>query len=66
MYTRSKIEANVNVTKAYYQVLVSGEQIKLLDANIKQLKTQLWMKQLPENKQGFVEKIDVDRYNCSI
>src|ERR1700761_1548396 len=31
-YTRSKIEANVNVTKAYYQVLVSNEQIKLLDA----------------------------------
>ncbi len=41
-YTRTKIEANVNVTKAYYQVLVSNEQIKvLLDANIAQLKQQL-------------------------
>jgi len=60
MYTRSKIEANVNVTKAYYQVLVSGEQIKLLDANINQLKQQ-FDQTVQENKQGFVEKIDVDR-----
>ncbi|GAA4333765.1 TolC family protein [Mucilaginibacter gynuensis] len=58
--TRSKIETNVNVTKAYYQVLVSNEQIKLLDANIKQLKQQL-DETTAQNKQGFVEKIDVDR-----
>lgn len=58
--TRSRIEANVNVTKAYYQVLVSGEQIKLLDANVKQLKQQL-DETTAQNKQGFVEKIDVDR-----
>jgi outer membrane protein len=60
MYTRSKIEANVNVTKSYYQVLVSGEQIKLLDANITQIKQQL-DQTIQQNKQGFVEKIDVDR-----
>jgi outer membrane protein len=59
-YTRSKIEANVNVTKAYYQVLVSDEQIKLLNANIKQLKQQL-DETTAENKQGLAEKIDVDR-----
>ena len=58
--TRSKIETNVNVTKAYYQVLVSNEQIKLLDANIAQLKQQL-DQTTAQNKQGFVEKIDVDR-----
>lgn len=57
---RSKIETNVNVTKAYYQVLVSGEQVKLLDINIKQLKEQL-DQTVASNKQGFVEKIDVDR-----
>jgi outer membrane protein TolC len=57
---RSKIQANVNVTKAYYQVLVSNEQIKLLDANIAQLKQQL-DQTIQQNKQGFVEKIDVDR-----
>ncbi len=59
-YTRSKIDANVNVTKAYYQVLVSNEQIRLLDANINQLKQQL-DQTVAQNKQGFVEKIDVDR-----
>ena len=57
---RTKIETNVNVTKAYYQVLVSNEQIKLLDANISQLKQQL-DQTTQQNKQGFVEKIDVDR-----
>ena len=58
--TRSKISTNVNVTKAYYQVLVNNEQIKLLDANIKQLK-QSFNETSQQNKQGFVEKIDVDR-----
>jgi outer membrane protein len=57
---RTKIETNVNVTKSYYQVLVSNEQIKLLDANITELKTQL-DQTTQQNKQGFVEKIDVDR-----
>ncbi|AYL95603.1 TolC family protein [Mucilaginibacter celer] len=59
-YTRSKITANVAVTKAYYQVLVSNEQIKLYDANIAQLKQQV-DQTVAQNKQGFVEKIDVDR-----
>lgn len=59
-YIRSKIDANVTVTKVYYQVLVNGEQIKLLDANIAQLK-QLVDQTTAQNKQGFVEKIDVDR-----
>jgi len=57
---RSKIETNANVTKAYYQVLVSGEQVKLLDANIVQLKQQ-FDQTAQRNKQGLVEKIDVDR-----
>jgi len=59
-FTRSLIEANVQVTKAYYQVLVSGERIKLLEANIKQIKEQ-YDQTAAQNKQGFVEKIDVDR-----
>jgi len=59
-YTRSKIEANVNVTKSYYQVLVSNEQLKLLDANITQLKQQV-DQTVAENKQGVAEKIDVER-----
>lgn len=59
-YTRSKIETHINVTKAYYQVLVSNEQIKLLDADINQLKEQV-DQTVAQNKQGFVEKIDVQR-----
>ena len=59
-YSRTKIATTVAVTKAYYQVLVSNEQLTLLDANIKQLSQQL--KETTEmNKQGFVEKIDLDR-----
>jgi outer membrane protein len=59
-YTSTKIDVTAKVTKAYYQVLVSNEQIKLLDANIAQLKQQV-DQTTAQNKQGFVEKIDVDR-----
>jgi outer membrane protein len=59
-YTSTKIDVTTRVTKAYYQVLVSNEQIKLLDANIAQLKQQV-DQTIAQNKQGFVEKIDVDR-----
>jgi outer membrane protein len=59
-YTRTKIETNVNVTKAYYQVLVNVEQLKLLNADIDQLKQQT-DETVARNKQGFVEKVDVDR-----
>jgi len=57
---RSKIDARVNVTKAYYQVLVSDEQIKLLDADLAQLKQQV-DQTTAQNKQGFAERIDVQR-----
>jgi outer membrane protein TolC len=59
-YVRSKIDARVNVTKAYYQVLVSNEQVRLLDADLSQLKQQL-DQTVAQNKQGFVEQIDVQR-----
>lgn len=59
-YNRTKAATTIAVTKAYYQVLVSNEQTKLLDANITQLSQQL--KETTElNRQGFVEKIDLDR-----
>ncbi len=57
---RTKIETAVAVTKAYYSVLVSNEQLNLLDANLLRLK-----KSLNDTeayfKNGFVEKIDLDR-----
>lgn len=59
-FSRTKISTTVSVTKAYYQVLVSAEQLKLLNANEAQLKQQL-TETKAQNKQGFVEKIDVDR-----
>lgn len=61
-FTRTKIETNVSVRKAYYMVLVNNEQLDLLNANISQLGEQLKQtKALNEN--GFAEKIDVDRLN---
>lgn len=57
---RTKIETAVAVTKAYYGVLVNGEQLALIDANLSQL-----TKSLNDTeamfKNGFSEKIDVDR-----
>ena len=57
---RTRIETAVAVSKAYYSVLVSNEQLSLLDANLDRLKKSLNdTEQLFKN--GFVEKIDVDR-----
>ena len=57
---RSRIETAVAITKAYYSVLVTREQFSLIDANLSQL-----TKSLNDTealfKNGFVEKIDVDR-----
>lgn len=57
---RTKIETVVAVTKAYYSALVSREQLGLIDANLTQL-----TKSLNDTeamfKNGFSEKIDVDR-----
>ncbi|MBC7744137.1 MAG: TolC family protein [Flavobacterium sp.] len=57
---RTRIETEVAVSKAYYSVLVSNEQLLLLEANFSRLK-----KSLNDTealfKNGFVEKIDVDR-----
>jgi len=61
-YTRSKIATNVSVTKAYYQVLVGIEELRLLQADIDQLKQQV-DETVARNKQGFVELVDVDRIN---
>jgi len=61
-YDRTKIATTTAVTKAYYQVLVNGEQLKLLDANVQQLEQQV-KETSALNQQGFAEKIDVDRLN---
>jgi outer membrane protein len=58
--TRNRIETTVAVTKAYYAVLVNNELLTLLDANLERLRKSLNdTEQMFKN--GFVEKIDVDR-----
>lgn len=53
-----------NVTKAYYGVLVTRERIGLLEQNLVRLERVLnETKEI--NKQGFAEKIDVDRLQVS-
>lgn len=57
---RSKIETTVSVSKAYYNVLVSKERLKLMDAQIVRVK-KLLDDTKAMNQNGVVEKIDVDR-----
>lgn len=57
---RTKIETAVAVTKAYYSALVSQEQLNLIDANLVQLSKSLNDTEAMF-KNGFVERIDVDR-----
>lgn len=58
--SRTKIETSVNVTKAYYTVLVNRKRLELLDANLNRLQ-----KTLDDTRayyqNGFAEKIDEDR-----
>ncbi len=58
--TQSKQQVAENVTKAYYGILVNEKRQSLLALNVARLDTLL--KETRElNKQGFVEKIDVQR-----
>jgi len=57
---RSKSEVAAQVSKAYYNVLINKERIKLLDANIARLE-RLYNETKAYNQQGFAEIIDVER-----
>lgn len=61
----SKIMTAEQVAKAYYGVLVNEERMKLLDLNIARLDT-LYRNTQALNKQGFVEKIDVNRLEVQV
>ncbi|SFD02261.1 TolC family protein [Spirosoma endophyticum] len=56
----TKVTVAEQVAKAYYGVLVAVERAKLLDYNITRLDTSL-NETRELNKQGFVEKLDVQR-----
>jgi outer membrane protein len=57
---RTKTELVSAVSKAYYNVLVNKERIKLLEANIIRL-NKIYEDTKVYNQQGFVELIDVER-----
>jgi outer membrane protein TolC len=58
--TQSKQQVAENVTKAYYGILVNEKRMGLLGLNLSRLDT-LLKETRALNKQGFVEKIDVQR-----
>jgi len=62
--TRSKAELVAQVSKAYYSVIINKERIKLMDANLLNLKT-IVENTAAFNKQGFIELIDVERLEVS-
>ena len=63
--TQSKQQVAENVTKAYYGILVNEKRMSLLSLNLARLDTLL--KETRElNKQGFVEKIDVQRLDVQV
>lgn len=57
---RSKNDLAAQVSKAYYNVIINKDRIKLLDANVAMLK-QVYDNTKAMNEQGFVELIDVER-----
>lgn len=60
--TKSKVTVAENVIKAYYSALVAEQRSKILDLNIARMDTAIYQTE-QYVKQGFVEKIDVDRLN---
>lgn len=60
-----KITTATNVTKAYYGVLVNEERLRLLDLNINRLDSTFRETSIMF-KNGFVEKIDLDRLEVSL
>ena len=61
--TRQEIVANV--TKAYYNYLISKERMTLFDANIARVDS-LYQTTIQMNKNGFAEKLDVDRLKVNL
>jgi outer membrane protein TolC len=59
---KSKVDVAENIIKAYYSVLVAEQRVKLFDLNVKRLDSAIFQTE-QYFKQGFVEKIDIDRLN---
>lgn len=62
---RSREEVALAVSKAYYQALMAGEQLALVDANLDRVR-KLFTETRALNEAGFAEKIDVDRLQINL
>jgi len=62
---RTREETALAVTRAYYQALITEEQLNLIQANIDRVE-KLYNETSILNKEGFVEKIDVDRLEINL
>ncbi|UOG75395.1 TolC family protein [Hymenobacter tibetensis] len=62
---QTEIEVVEQVSKAYYSTLVARERLTLLNRNVQRLDTLLFQTQ-QTFKQGFVEKLDVDRLQVQV
>ena len=63
--SRTELDVKEAITKAYYTVLVNKKRIDLLESNLTVLKkTKFTVEQLYKN--GFSEKLDVDRLTVSL
>ncbi len=59
---KSQVDIAENVRKAYYSVLVAEQRSNIFDLNISRLDSAIFQTE-QYFKQGFVEKIDIDRLN---
>ncbi|KAA9331497.1 TolC family protein [Hymenobacter busanensis] len=62
---QSEIDVTEQVSKAYYSTLVARERLQLLARNVQRLDTLLYQTQ-QTFKEGFVEKLDVDRLQVQV
>lgn len=64
-YDQTEEEVILNVSKAYYNLLISKERVALFESNIKRVDS-LFTDTQAMYKNGFAEKIDVDRIKVSL
>ena len=63
--SRTQEETAFNVSKAYFQAMITQEVRKLVDANISRI-SQLSKETKALNEEGFAEKIDVERLQINL
>jgi len=64
-YNQSEEELILNISKAYYNLLINRERVELYESNIARVDT-LYSDTRAMYENGFAEKIDVDRIKVSL